>query len=98
MDDNIKNSVKNISDFRTICIQENKFKTEFKGYFLTQDELKNWVEENFEMKNEDIEISNLSEKVQKYITYSRSKNDIDKQQAIQMFGLSEYEWKEFIYF
>lgn len=98
MDDNIKNSVKNISNFRTICIQENKFKTEFKGYFLTQDELKNWVEENFEMKNEDIEISNLSEKVQKYITYSRSKNDIDKQQAIQMFGLSESEWKEFIYF
>lgn len=73
-------------------MEDNEIKQEFKAYLLTQDDIRTFIQENFERQN----IENLSDKIQDYYNFAKENNKISFKEATEIFSLSRSEWDKFI--
>lgn len=86
--------IKNISDYKTVMIEENEIKAEFKAYLMEQTDLENWIWKNFEKQKSEM----LHEKIQDYYSFAKKNNKISRKEAKETFWLSQKEWEEFVRF
>lgn len=84
--------IKNISDYKTVMIEDNSIKQEFKAYLLEQEVLKEWIWKNFAItKNHD-----FSEKMQDYYSFAKQKDGISYKEATEEFDFTRSEWDKFV--
>lgn len=84
--------IKNISDYKTVMIEDNSIKHEFKAYLLEQEALKEWIWKNFATtKNHD-----FSEKMQDYYDFAKQKDGISYKEATEEFDFTRSEWDKFV--
>lgn len=77
-------------------VEDNVIIREFKSYFLSQMEVKTWMEENFLEKNlQEIE-KNFSQKMQDYYNFAKQNNYISLKEAMNRFDFSRTDWNKFI--
>lgn len=77
-------------------VEDNAIVREFKSYFLSQMEVKTWMEEHFLEKNlQEIE-KNFSQKMQDYYNFAKQNNYISLKEAMNRFDFSRTDWNKFI--
>lgn len=84
--------IMNMKLYNCFHIEDNEIKQEFKAFYFTQEDLKKWISENFEVKN----THNFSDKIQDYYNFSQKNEWISFKEAIEKFNFTRTEWDKFV--
>lgn len=84
--------IRNIWEYRTMFVEDNEIKQEFKAYLLEQEALKEWIVKNFE----GITSEMFPEKIQDYYNFAKKNEGISLKEATETFHLTRAEWDSFV--
>lgn len=73
-------------------IEDNEIKQEFKAYYLTQEDVKNWITKNFEITKS----NNFSDKIQDYYNFAQNNEGISLKEATEKFHFTRIDWDKLV--